>query len=164
MSLVTTTLTSAPRRGRRIIAGLSSLALPFVLAGCYMFSPMATENMYNPGDGVSVELGQVVVRDLLVVGTTEEESATLLAYVVNNSTDPVTVDFTIAGETVSVDLDPHEALQVSPPGEDGASFASMGAAPGAMVPVQVSVDGSPAAELGAPTVTPDNPMYADYGG
>lgn len=161
---MTTTKTSAPRRGRRLIAGLSSLALPFILSGCFVFSPMATETMYNPGDGVNVDLGEVQVRDMLVIGSAEDAPATLVAYVVNHSSEPVTVDFTGSGGTASVEVEPNSSTQVSPPGEGGSSFDSLGAAPGAMVPIQVSVNGGPAAEIGTPTISSENPTYTDYEG
>lgn len=160
---MTTTQTSAPRRGRRLLAGLSALALPVLLSGCAVFSPMATENIYNPGDGVSLELGDVLVRDLLVIGDSEDGPATVSAYVLNNSAEEVTVSFSAAGGSpVTVDIPAGTAAQISPPDDSGVQLDSLGVAPGAMLPLTVQVGDNPPAEVSAPTVSPSNPMYADY--
>lgn len=158
---MTSTQTSAPRR---LLAGLSALALPALLSGCAVFSPMATENVYNPGDGVNLELGDVVVRDLLVVGDAEDGPATVSAYVVNNSAEDVTVSFSAGdGSPATVDVPAGTAAQVSPAGESGVQLDSLGVAPGSMVPLTVQVGDNPPADVSAPTVSTSNPMYADYG-
>lgn len=160
---MTTTQTFAPRRGRRLLAGLSALVLPALLSGCAVFSPMATENMYNPGDGVNLEFGDVLVRDMLVVGDAEDGPATVSAYVVNNSAEEVTVSFAAAGGSpVTVDVPAGTATQVSPAGESGVRLDSLGVAPGAMLPLTVQVGNNPPAEVSTPTVTTENPLYADF--
>lgn len=157
---MTTTQTSAPRRGRRILAGLSALTISVVLAGCSTTSPMSTELVYNPGDGITLDLGDVQVRDLLVLGTEEGAPATVIAYVVNRSPETeATVSFGDSEVTVPAGT----ALQVSPPGEAGLELSSLDAAPGAMVPVEVSVNGGPPAQVSVPVLTTDNPNYSDYG-
>ena len=161
---MSTTQISAPRRGRRLLAGLSALALPALLSGCALFSPMATENIYNPGDGVSVEIGDVVVRDLIVIGDSEDGPATVSAYVVNNSAEDVTVSFTAAGGSpVEVEVPAGTATQISPAGESGVELESLGVAPGALLPLTVQVGDNPPAEVKTPTVSTENPQYADYG-
>lgn len=160
---MTTTKTLAPRRGRRIVAALSTLALPVVLAGCAVFSPMATENIYNPGDGANLSLGDVEVRDILVVGTEEGGPATIVAYVVNNGDEPVTLDFaTASGGSASVDVEPGAAQQISVPGEEGVTLDSLDVRPGAVVPLQIQAGEGAPAQVNVPTVSTENPMYADY--
>ena len=161
---MTTTKTFAPRRGRRLIAALSTLALPAVLAGCAVFSPMATENIYNPGDGINADLGAVTIRDLLVVGSGEDEPATIVGYVINNSDNEVTVTFTGGSGPASVTIPARSAQQVSPAGEAGLSIDPLGVPLGSIVPLQVTVDGNPAASIGAPSVSTEHPMYTGYAG
>lgn len=162
MSLVTTTQTSAPRRGRRLLAGLSALVLALVLSGCAVFSQTATEKVYNPGDGSMVDLGPVQIRDLIVVGTAAGEPATVVAYVVNNSNEAVTVEFAGEGGSASAEVPARSAVQVSPVGEPGLQLGSLGVTPGSILPLTVTAGGNPPAAVGVQTITPDNPLYADY--
>lgn len=164
VSLVTTTQTSAPRRGRRLLAGVSALVLPALLSGCAIFSPMATENVYNPGDGVGLEFGDVLVRDMIVIGDSQDGPATVAAYVVNTSMEDVTVSFTAAGgSSATVDVPAGTSTQISPPGESGVQLDSMGVPPGAMLPLTVQVGDNPPADVSTPTVSTDNALYSEYG-
>lgn len=160
---MTSTQISAPRRGRRILTGLSAMTLAVVLSGCAALSPMSTQEPYNPGDGVSLDLGDVAVRDLVVVGTAEGEPATVLAFVVNSSPDDVTV--TIASEgaaPATVDVPAGSATQISPAGEEGVVLESLGVALGAMLPLTVQLDGDPPAQIAVPTVSTSDPVYTDF--
>ncbi len=159
---MTTTQTSAPRRGRRILAGLSALVLVLFLSGCAVFSPQATEEVYNPGDGSSIDLGEVQVRDLIVVGTGADEPATVVAYVVNNSSEQVTVTFSSEGGTATASIPAGTASQVSPPGSPGVQLDSLGVTPGSVLPLSVAVGTNPPANVGAQTISPDNSLYAEY--
>ena len=159
---MTTTKTLATRRGRRVVAALSALAVPVVLAGCSMFSPTATENIYNPGDGTNLSLGDVEIRDILVLGSEEDGPARIIAYVVNNSAEPVTVEFTGAGGSASVEVQARSATQISAPGEQGVTLDTLGVRPGAMVPLGIQVGETAPTEIGVPSVSTENPMYADY--
>jgi hypothetical protein len=161
---VTSTTISAPRRGRRILTALSTVAATALLSGCALFSPMATEIPYNPGDGVGVSIGDVEVRDLIVIGTEEGAAATVSAYVVNNSADEVTVGFQAEGASpATVDVPPNSALQVSPPGERGLTIDSLPVAPGAVLPLAVQVGDNPPAQVGTPTVSTSTALYTDFG-
>lgn len=161
---MTSTTISAPRRGRRLRAALGALAATALLSGCAVFSPMATEIPYNPGDGTSVSLGDVEIRDLLVIGTEEGEPATVSAFVVNNSSEEVTVSFQAEGAApASVDVPAFGAQQISPPGESGVTIDALPVRPGAIVPMAVQVGDNPPAQVGAQSVTTSTPLYTDFG-
>ena len=155
--------TSARRRGRRLLAGLGAVSVATLLSACALFSPMSTEIVYNPGDGVAVSLGDVDVRDLLVVGTEQGEPATILAYVVNRSAEDVTVSIsTEGGSPVTLDVPANTAVQASPPGEEGLTIESLDVAIGAIVPLSIQVDDNAPAQVGAPSISASNPIYSDY--
>lgn len=159
---MTSTQTSTPRRGRRLLAGLSAVSLAALLSGCALNSPMATTLPYNPGDGVAVSLGSVEIRDLIVVGTEQGKPATISAYVVNRSADEVTVSFASQGGTpATLDVAANSAVQASPVGERGLTLESLDVAIGAMVPVTVQVGGDAPAQVGVPSVPASSSMYSD---
>lgn len=160
---MTSTTISAPRRGRRVLAALSALAATALLSGCAVFSPMATEIPYDPGDGVSVTVDAVEVRDIIVIGTEEGAEATISAYLVNNSAEEVTVTFLAEGASpATIDVPANTALQASPPGDAGLTIDSLPVAPGAVVPMQVQVNEGAPAVVNAPTVSTDVPLYTEF--
>ena len=154
---------SAPRRGRRVLAAASALATSVLLSGCAVFSPMATEIPYNPGDGTSVTVDAVEVRDIIVIGTEEGAEATVSAYLVNNSADEVTVTFQAEGASpATIDVPANTALQASPPGDAGLTIDSLPVAPGAFVPIQVQVDEGAPAQVNVPTVSASVSLYTEF--
>jgi hypothetical protein len=163
VSLVTTQ-TPAPRRARHLLAGLTALALAAVLSGCAVFSPMSTQENYNPGDGVAAGLGDVEVRDLLVVGSQEGEPARVLGFVVNNSDDDVTITISSdGGGEVTVDVPGRSATQVSPEGEEGVVLDTLPVPIGSMVPLTIQVGANPPTQVNAPSVSTEKEMYAPFG-
>lgn len=160
---MTSTQTLAPRRGRRLLAGLGALALTTALSGCAVFSPMTTELPYNPGDGVALSLGEVQIRDIVIIASAQGEPATIAAYVVNRSAEDVTVGFaTEGGEPATLEVPAGAAVQASPAGEEGLTIESLEVAPGSIVPLQIQVDDNAPARVGAPSVSASNPMYSDF--
>lgn len=124
---------------------------------------MSTDIVYNPGDGVAVSLGDVAVRDLIVIGTEQGEPATISAYVVNGSAEDVTVSISSEGSApATLNVPANTAVQASPAGGEGLALESLGVAVGAMVPLTIQVDGNAPAQVGAPSVSASNPMYSDY--
>ena len=130
-------------------------------AGCSMFSPQTTTLQYTPSDGVQADLeGGVRVRNALFVTGGADEPATLVGTVVNTGDEDVTVTF--IGEAVEgeVDVPARESVQIGPEGDEQIEVSAMGAHPGELVTVQVSV-GESGAELRVPVVSGDLPEYAD---
>ena len=159
---MTSTQTSTPRRGRRLLAGVGAVSLAALLSGCAVNSPTTTALPYNPGDGVALSLGAVEIRDLLVVGTEQGQPATISAYVVNRSADDVTVTFSgEAGAPATLDVAANSAVQASPVGEEGLTLESLDVALGSMVPISVQVGGDAPAQVGVPSVPASSSMYSD---
>lgn len=163
MSLVTTTQTSAPRRGRRLLTGFSALALVFVLAGCGIFSPISTENVYNPGDGAMLDLGDVVIRDLVVVGAAEDGPAVVIAYVVNSGSEDAELEFSTEAASASVTVPAGTAQQISPPGQDTVQLDTLGVTPGSVLRLTVTLNDNPPASVNVTALGPDNPIYEQFG-
>lgn len=157
------------RRGRTG-AAILALAAATGLAGCQVASPITTELDYDPADGVSVEVGDVVVRDLLVVSEAAEAEGLLRGLVVNQGTEPATVSVQLEDQS---GLTPQ--LEVPPGGSarlDGVSgtesgepvtIASVPSAPGTYMTLRVvTADGS-AGSARVPILLPEGP-YSDMSG
>ena len=71
----------------------AALAGVVVLSGCQVASPIQTNVPYQPADGVAVDLGDVQIRDLVVVSGAKGEVGTLSGMVVNQGASRVTITF-----------------------------------------------------------------------
>ena len=88
----------------RAVASLAlAAAVATGLAGCNLISPQSTTLSYNASDGVSVDLGALKLRNVLVlVGDADNGSLVLSA--VNEDGSPATVNVSGAGTTGSFEV------------------------------------------------------------
>lgn len=139
----------------------AGLALAVGLAGCQLTSPLTTQLAYDPADGVSVQLGEVTVRDLLVVAGAKGGPGTLSGFVVNSGDEDVTVSIGAADAApVTAQVEANSALKLT--GGDGPQtppLPSVAADPGGIVELNV---GTPTAgtETVAVPVLPPRGYYA----
>ena len=161
-----------PTRRRPAALMLAAAALVGVLAGCGL-SPIQTTIAYDPSDGVSASVGDVQVRNLLVVGSSADAPGIVSGVLLNGGTAAVTV--TLASGTsapVPVDVpaggsvqlgatgaDPAATTAPGTPGRAIARLSAVGAPAGAVIAVTLTSAGGGTTTVQVPVVPPTN-QYA----
>jgi len=140
------------------VAVAGAVLAVLALSGCQVMSPIQTTVPYQSADGVAVDLGDVQIRDLVVVADAKGAAGALSGLVVNQSNGPVTVTFT-AGP--SADASVRAIIPAGAPtrlsGVDGATpvmIPSVPAAPGDMVNVIISTPDAGAPVVSVPVLLP----------
>lgn len=140
-------LDALTRSGRARRALASAPVALLVLSGCAAFSPRQTDVPYQPADGVAVDLGDVEVRNLVLVAGEKDGPATVSAQVVNNGDKAETVEIASekGGAPASVKVAPGQSTVL--PGKGAQVQVDPGeATPGELATLTVSstsTDGSP---------------------
>lgn len=156
---VSTVRAASVRATTTLAATVASAA---VLAGCQVMSPIQTNVAYQPANGVAVDLGDVQIRDLVVVSSAKGEVGTLSGMVVNNGTQPVTISFAAgaAGGSVMAQAPAEKQTRLSGvAGTTPITLPSIDAAPGGIVRLTVSTPAGGASEVSVPVLLPDG-IYA----
>ena len=143
-------------QGTPVLAA-AALAGALALSGCQVMSPIQTNVPYQPADGVAVDLGDVQIRDLVVIAGAKGEVGTLSGLVVNKGTESVTVTFAAGtgGSSAQADIPAGTATRLS--GVEGATpvtLPGIAAAPGGIVKVTVSTPAAGAPEVSVPVLLP----------
>lgn len=176
MSLVisaTIARTAAPQpahRPRRLAAAGLALAAALSLGACQMSSPVTTDMTYDPADGVSLDAGDVAVRDLLVVSEGDGAPGVVSGQVVNNTGEDVEVTLTasVDGQVQplqpTVSLAPGTSTRLDGQGS-GASgtpvtIPAVATHPGGIVEITVQTSRGEADSGLAPVMLPEG-YYAD---
>lgn len=142
------------------------LGVVLALSGCQASSPTQTNIPYQPADGIAVDLGDVQIRDLLVVANAKGEAGTLSGMVYNKSQEPVTVTFAAgpgAGGLASAFVPASGRTRLS--GVEGTApvtLRSVGAAPGDMLKVIISTPAAGSPQVSVPVLPPTG-YYARLG-
>ncbi len=71
------------------------------LTGCTFFTPVATMKPYDPSDGVGTEIGELAIRNVLLIANDSNE-ATLVMTVVNNAEDDIVLNLQYGDADVRV--------------------------------------------------------------
>ena len=156
--LAQTAAPAAPAaRSRRTIAVLGGVAVAALASGCMVFNPVQTDVPYEPADGVSAEVGDLAVRDLLLVGG-GGQAAVVSGGVINLGTEPIRVQVVPQeqagpGGGSEIQVGPREQVNLA---EQGLQFEALAAEPGTIVPVAVT------AQPGGTTIV-DVPVLAATG-
>ena len=156
-------------RGR--LAGVTTAVLAATaLSACQVTSPITTDLDYDPADGVSVDVGEVKIRDLLVVSEADGAAGVVSGLVINDGTDSVTVTLQLAGQAPlepavevpaggSVRLDGRDPL-----GEERSEpvvIPSVAEPAGAYLDLRVTTSAGEVTSTNAPVQPPDGP-YSGY--
>jgi len=133
--------TLSPARVARRLVPLAAAAAALGLSGCQTTNPIQTDEPYTPADGISVDLSQVQIRNLVIVGESKGGAGTLSGSVVNSGSQSATVTF--AGEggasaQVQVPAYGQESLSSSSP----VTLSTVNAGPGGVATLQVTTQGA----------------------
>lgn len=121
-------------------------------------SPIQTNVPYQPADGVAVDLGEVQIRDLVVVSSAKGEVGTLSGMVVNQGASGVTITFATGADrssTSAVAPGDSQTRLSGVQGGESVSLPTIGAAPGGIVKIVISTPASGASEVSVPVLAPD---------
>jgi len=141
----------------------TTLATAAVLSGCQVMSPIQTTVPYQPANGVAVDLGDVQIRDLVVVSRAKGEVGTLSGMVVNTGTEPVAISFAASASGGSVMAQAPADSQTRLSGVEGTApvtLPNIASAPGGVVKLTVSTPAGGASEVSVPVLLPDG-IYAN---
>lgn len=129
--------------------------------GCSMITPQATLIHYDASDGFSVTLGDIAVRNALIVSDNGEQGNLVLT-AANSGSIATTLSVEVAGETQRIDLAAGEQIVF---GEEldytePLQFDNIDAQPGALVPVFFSAPGAESIQESIPVLDSRLPEYS----
>lgn len=149
-----------------VVAG-SALAL--TVSGCQYTSEITTMKTYDPGDGVSAQIGALHVNDLLVIAQQQGGPGNVVGLAINGSGQPerISVSTVQAGQqgggsgAAAVDVPANGTAQLTSGSGQALSVPAVQVPPGAMVQLLVrSNTGQTVVDV---PVLPAQGYYANYG-
>jgi hypothetical protein len=111
---------------RAVAASALALALAAGLTGCNMISPQRTTMEYAASDGINVDLGEVHVRNMLLLANPDGSQANVVFAAVNGTTESAQLNLTINGTAVNLPLtyNPESDITEVGFGEEGEHLVS----------------------------------------
>lgn len=143
---------------RLAAASLAAVAL----AGCSYVNPITTHKNYAASDGTQLVVGDVSALNLIVLAEDVDSPATLIGTLVNDSSEAVTVDISLDGESATnVMLDAGETVKLGPTDGDTEVSGTAVAAPGFVAPVSFTAPSGEVQAVEVPVLDGTLPEYTD---
>lgn len=133
---------------RRIPRPVALVAMSLAVltgAGCSTMSPLTTQLEYVPGDGEVVRIGDTItIANVLIAAEEPGAPGNLVARIVNEGTDPITV--VIESDEVEADVrvrvPPGETVDIGPEGQERFLIEEVEAVPGTLIPFRAGIPGT----------------------
>jgi len=129
------------QRGKLALTA-AALGIGLLASGCGYTNPQQTSEQYQSSDGIITDLGPLKLRNILIVSSGEKEPGRLIGAVYNSSSKDVTLKLNGAEGSqteVPVKANSYTLLNES---SDEAILSTTGGAPGSLVDVKISENGT----------------------
>lgn len=141
-----------------------ALAIVFGTAGCNLLAPQATTVLYDPSDGVGGTVGQIDVRNALLIGDDAGRVGNLVVTLVNNGLTSRTVTIGSSGQSAKTTVEPGEIKQLGT--QSGASgketvLLELETIPGGLQPVYFQYGDETGVQLKVPVLDGGLEEYKD---
>ena len=155
------TVPTASRRLRIVKTTAAFVAGSTLLAGCQLISPRQTDEMYDAGDGVSVNVGPLQLRNVVLVSDKLGAAGVVSAAVGNPTSEDIALSVTGAGEgnSAQVTIPKNSTVNLSMDGNK-VTLAKVDAEPGSMTQLTFASAQAGNSPVGVPVV-PATGYYAD---
>jgi hypothetical protein len=132
-------------------------ALVVGTAGCTFITPQATLNRYDPADGLSADLGDLQLRNVVAIASEDGKSLSLLLAVINTGAGPhsLNIQYQAGGKqtTVSTIVPANSTASFgNTPEQDQIIITNSGASAGGLVPVYFQYGTIPGTQLLVPVL------------
>ncbi|TFB48876.1 hypothetical protein [Cryobacterium tagatosivorans] len=142
-------------RARIVASAILATAILSGTVGCGLMAPQATTIHYDASDGVSADVGEVSVRNAILISD-GEDSANLVFTLVNHgdSSHIVGVQYTSGGDKVTEELtvEANSTLTLGGEAEEPLTLRGIDAQPGSLFPVFVQYGNETGAKLLVPVL------------
>jgi hypothetical protein len=137
-------------------------------AGCTFFAPQTTLKPYDPSDGVDAQVGNILVRNAILLSA-DGKTGSLLVSLLNNGNSGVNVKFqydaTDNGSAAKINTDvlvePGAATSFGGNGEQKFLLDDINTTPGSLFPIFVQYGNQTGKEILVPVLNGALPQYAN---
>lgn len=113
----------------------------FGTSACNFMSPIATMEVYTPGDGTSTDFGDIAARHIFILVSPTGQNG-LFGSFINTGTEATTFEFELAGQKFSYNLQASEKLDIGFDGNNALPISGFNQIAGSLVDVTFTHKGA----------------------
>lgn len=144
-----------PVKARIAASVVLAVGVALATAGCNLVAPQATRKIYDPSDGVGATVGDLAIRNAMIVSD-DGEAGTLIVTLVNSTDEALSVEVQYEGSagrtSDTVDAVPGRT-EVRPDSTEAVQMDDIDTIPGGLLPVYFQYGSEQGKELLVPVLT-----------
>ena len=148
---------------RIAISAILAIGLALGTTGCNLIQPQATTHQYDPSDGIGVNVGEVQLRNLILISNDGEAASLLLSAINTTGSDiDLSIQFLSKGTMVQGQLtvpSSHTPTSWGGAKEDKIVFEGINAQPGSLLEVYFQYGSADGKTALVPVLTTGQPEY-----
>lgn len=157
-------MTARTRAARAAAALVLAGVTVFGAAGCTFLTPTATLIQYDPSEGAGLNVGDIAIRNALLLPGEEGDTFSLVMTVTNRASDGAEVRLQFEGADGKTDgsiiLDAGQTRSFgTAEGTDQLVLTGLDATEGSLFPIYVQTGDEPGKMLLVPVLNPNQPEY-----
>ncbi|TYC98337.1 hypothetical protein FQ377_10530 [Arthrobacter echini] len=130
-----------PKNRAQLTIAAGAALVMLSVSGCNFTAPQGTTMVVAPSDGIVKDLGPVLLRNILIVGTLDESEGRLVGTISNTSDDAVDLSIRAGGASTRITIEGGGELRFEDETGDDGTLAGVEDVPGSLVPVDFEVEG-----------------------
>lgn len=119
---------------RKFAAVVVATGIMFGTSACNFMSPIASMEVYTPGDGTSTDFGDIAARNILILVAPSGQAA-LFGSFINQGTVANAFEFEIAGQSYGFNIQPGEKLDIGFNGKNALPLSGLNQIAGSLADV-----------------------------
>jgi hypothetical protein len=143
------------------LAASAALALGIIVgaSGCSMITYQATTEVYDPSDGVAANVGDLDLRNILVIMEEGADEGNLIFTVGNSGDDAELTAEPASGDSVMLEVGAGEQIVLGGADDDALLLEGIETEPGAMLDIYFHADGAEGVQISVPVLDGRLPEY-----
>ena len=134
----------APKNRAQQAVAAGAVLVMLAVSGCNLVAEQSTTTQYAASDGIVKDLGPVLLRNVLIVGSDDEAAGRLIGTVFNTSDQPVDLSIQAGGAATSITVDGQGEVRLEDETADDATLEGLEDVPGSLIDVVFGVEGEDA--------------------
>ena len=124
-----------------------------------MAASITTSNVYDPSDGIGIELGEVSTENFILISNGAGEPGVLLGTLYNEGSEPARVTVSIGGDSTEIVVAPHTLVALGLGDGERAFLTTSPVAPGGIADVSIQLEGEAPVSKPLPVLDGTLPEY-----
>lgn len=152
---------SAPKNRVQQAVTAGAVVVLLGTSGCSLYADQTTREIYSPSDGIVSDLGDLRLRNIMIVGTADGSDGRFIGTIANTGDQDADITIDTGSASTEITVEALTDFKFEDETDDDATLEGLDTTPGARIPVEFTVNGE-ASTVGVPVLDGTLEEYREF--